>query len=49
VQIEAPCLDCGLPVRVKIRDGQILRADPEGIKAYVAVPFWKWMENIPYA
>jgi hypothetical protein len=36
-------------MRVEIRDGQILRADPEGLLGYVAVPFWRWGENVPYA
>jgi hypothetical protein len=49
VQIDAPCLDCGLPIQVKIRDGQVLRAEPEGLIGYVAVPYWRWAENIPYA
>jgi hypothetical protein len=49
VQIDAPCLDCGLPIRVEIKDGQILRAEPEGLLGYVAVPYRRWAENIPYA
>ncbi|NWG02701.1 MAG: hypothetical protein HXY44_07595 [Syntrophaceae bacterium] len=47
MQIDTPCLDCGLPIRVEIRDGKILRAEPEGLMAYVTVPFWKWFENAP--
>jgi hypothetical protein len=49
VQIDAPCLDCGLPMRVQVRDGQILNTDPKGLMGYVAVPFWRWAENISYA
>ena len=36
-------------MRVEIRDGKILRTEPKGLMAYVAVPFWKWFENAPYA
>jgi hypothetical protein len=34
---------------VEIRDGVILKAEPRDVIAYVAVPFWKWFENIPYS
>jgi hypothetical protein len=34
---------------VEIRDGVVLRVEPEGVIAYVAVPFWKWFDDIPYA
>jgi hypothetical protein len=36
-------------MRVEIRDGKVLRTDPQGLVGYVAVPFWRWVENIPYA
>ena len=32
-----------------MRDGAVLEADPEGLMGYVAVPYWKWFENGPYA
>jgi hypothetical protein len=34
---------------VEIRDGVILKAEPRDVIGYVAVPFWKWFENIPYS
>jgi hypothetical protein len=34
---------------VEIRDGVVLHAEPEGLIAYVSVPFWKWFDDIPYA
>jgi hypothetical protein len=49
VRIEAPCLDCGEPVVLEMQDGQILKAQPQGIMGYVSVPFWKWFADIPYA
>ena len=36
-------------IRVKMRDGVVLESDPAGLMGYVAVPYWKWFENIPYA
>jgi Alkylmercury lyase len=49
VQINAPCLDCGSPVQVEIRDGDIVKTEPKGIMGYVAVPFSKWMNQLPHA
>jgi hypothetical protein len=34
VQIDAPCLDCGEPLRVLMRDDETLSAEPEGIAGY---------------
>jgi Alkylmercury lyase len=49
VAIDAPCLDCGEPLHVEIRDGVIERANPEGIAFYVDLPVKKWYGNIPFA
>jgi hypothetical protein len=49
VRIDAPCLDCGLPVQIEIQDGRIVKAVPEETLGYVAVPFSKWMARLPYA
>jgi hypothetical protein len=49
VRVDCPCLDCGLPIAIEIRDGSMLYADPNGITAYVAVPFWKWYDDMAYA
>ena len=49
VTIEAPCLDCGEPIRIKIRDGIIERAEPEGIYGYIDIPPKEWRNNLPYA
>jgi hypothetical protein len=34
---------------VRIKDGVVERAEPEGLMGYVPVPFWKWFENIAFA
>ncbi|MBI4082679.1 MAG: hypothetical protein HY423_08725 [Candidatus Lambdaproteobacteria bacterium] len=49
VTIDAPCLDCGEPLRIEIRDGRILRADPAGLFAYLDVPFSERRKNLPYS
>ncbi len=49
MKIEAPCLDCGDPVRVDMQDGKIKRTDPEGIAAYTSVPFSEWFQDLPYS
>ncbi|MBI5585394.1 MAG: hypothetical protein HY892_16405 [Deltaproteobacteria bacterium] len=49
VRIEAPCLDCGLPVRVEMKDGVVLGTEPEAPVAYTPVPLREWFKDIPYA
>jgi hypothetical protein len=34
---------------VAIRDGKVLNEDALDYTAYVAVPFWKWFEDLGYA
>lgn len=47
--IDAPCLDCGEPLQVKVRDGRIVSADPAGQYAFIDVPFREWRANRTYA
>jgi len=49
VAVNAPCLDCGEPLSVEILDGEIKRADPDGIHFYVDLPIKKWYANLPFA
>jgi hypothetical protein len=49
VQIDAPCLDCGLPMQIQMKDGAIENSDPEGVVAYTPVPFGEWFHDLPYA
>jgi alkylmercury lyase-like protein len=48
VQIDSPCLDCGEPLRIVVRDGIIERLEPEGIAGYVDVPFGRWSKDWPF-
>lgn len=49
VTVNAPCLDCGEPLRVEIVDGDIKKADPGDIHFYVDLPVKKWYSNLPFA
>ena len=39
VRIDAPCLDCGEPLIVEMRDGQLGRVDPPGIVGHLNYGF----------
>ena len=47
--MDCPCLDCGLGIHLEIKDGVVLDAEPDSIVTYVAVPYWKWYEDLSYA
>jgi len=32
-----------------MKDGIMLNAEPESIVGYVAIPFWRWYENLSHA
>ena len=49
VEIDAPCLDCGEPMHLEIKDGKVIKTTPADITAYVAVPFSQWMARLPHA
>jgi hypothetical protein len=36
-------------MHLEMKDGVVLKADPEEIVGYVSVPFSKWMEHLPHA
>lgn len=48
VQIDSPCLDCGEPVRIAVRDGVIERRVPEEIVCYVDLPIREWSRDWPF-
>jgi hypothetical protein len=47
--VDAPCLDCGEPLRITLRDGVIETEEPRGLVGYVDVPFREWRANLPFA
>jgi hypothetical protein len=48
LQIDAPCLDCGEPLRVVTRDGVIEHREPGGIVGYIDIPFREWSKDWPF-
>jgi Alkylmercury lyase len=48
VRIDAPCLDCGDPVRVEMRDGRVLTVDPPGIVGHLNYGFGPSRGRPPY-
>jgi len=36
-------------VQVKVKDGTFESRDPEGLIGFVALPFARWLFNVPYA
>ncbi len=48
VQIDSPCLDCGEPLRVVVKDGMLRSREPEGIVSYVDVPLGRWAKDWPF-
>jgi hypothetical protein len=49
VQIDAPCLDCGNPIRVKMKDGVVQSTVPQGLVAYTPLPFREWFNDLSHA
>jgi hypothetical protein len=49
VTIESPCFDCGEPIRIVMRDHQVLELSPETTVVHTNVPAAKWSENWAYA
>jgi Alkylmercury lyase len=49
VTVEAPCLDCGEPLRLAMRDGELLRADPPQMVGYIDIPSREWGKNMALA
>jgi Alkylmercury lyase len=48
VRIEAPCLDCGEPMRVEMRDGRLLSVDPPGVVGHLNYGFGPSRGRPPY-
>ncbi|UCF86335.1 MAG: hypothetical protein JSV50_07450 [Desulfobacteraceae bacterium] len=47
--MDAPCLDCGSPIKVEMKDGEVLKTEPEGLMAFTCVPLREWFNDLPYA
>jgi hypothetical protein len=42
ILIETTCLDCGEPIRIRMRDDEILEIDPPTAVCYQMSPYAKW-------
>ena len=49
MQVDSLCLDCGEPIRVRIRDGVIEETAPDGACLYFNIPYRKWRDNLPFS
>ena len=48
VRIEAPCLDCGDPVRIDMRDGRLVAVDPPRVVGHLNYGFGPSRGRPPY-
>jgi Alkylmercury lyase len=48
VRLDAPCLDCGDPVRVEMRDGRIVAVDPPTVVGHLNYGFGPSRGRPPY-
>jgi Alkylmercury lyase len=48
VRLDAPCLDCGEPVRLEMRDGRLLSVDPPGVVGHLNFGFGPSRGRPPY-
>ena len=49
VRVDAPCLDCGEPLHLAMRDGKLLETEPPGLVGYVSLPIKAWRDDLAYA
>ncbi|MGH7533970.1 MAG: organomercurial lyase, partial [Gemmatimonadales bacterium] len=49
VTIDSPCLDCGDPVRIVMRDGAVLELAPATTVVHTNIPAARWSEDWAYA
>ena len=48
IRVEAPCLDCGEPMVVEMRDEEILLVDPDTVVGYTRSPVGGDAANRPF-
>ena len=49
VEIDSLCLDCGDPIALAMRDGQLLSISPDTTVAHINVPVARWRGQYPLA
>jgi hypothetical protein len=48
VRIDAPCLDCGEPIAIEMRDARMLSVEPATIVGYAYSPIGGSLEDRPF-
>ena len=48
VRVQAPCLDCGEPVVIEMRDGRLVTVDPPGVVGHLNYGFGPSRGRPPY-
>ncbi len=43
--VDAHCLDCAEPIRLRMRDAELLEVDPPGVVVHANVPLPGWAEH----
>lgn len=49
VGIDSLCPDCGEPIHLAMRDGEMLSMAPDGAVAHINLPVSKWRGQYPFA
>jgi hypothetical protein len=49
ITIRAPCLDCGEPMFVEVRNGKLQRMSDPAMVSYVDIPFREWRPTLAYS
>ncbi|MFQ5693855.1 MAG: organomercurial lyase, partial [Nitrospinota bacterium] len=49
VEVDAYCRDCGEPIRLAMRDEELLEEEPRGLVVHLGVPIARWFEDLPFA
>ena len=45
IQIDTVCLDCGEPIRIRLRDEELIEIEPPSTVGYMLSPFAQWREG----
>jgi len=48
IRVDAPCLDCAEPIRIEMRDDEIVSIDPPGAVGYTRSPVGGDAANRPF-
>lgn len=49
VRVDSECPDCGEPIRITMRDGDLLDSSPAAMVAHINVPVARWRGQYPLA